>query len=95
MIYARYLVRYEDKPGHATARVLTLRGTPEGTIEVCERIEWTKTNGVAKPVSFANLDISGLQSRFDETMKSVILEWIPDRQKRARVTTTLIGIHVD
>jgi hypothetical protein len=38
VIYARYLVRYEDKPGHASARVLTLRGIPEGNIEVCERI---------------------------------------------------------
>lgn len=95
VIYARYLVRYEDKPGHATARVLTLRGTPEGTIEVCERIEWTKTNGVAKPNPIAHSDISKLQPRFDETMKSIILEWIPDRQKRARVTTALIGIHVE
>jgi hypothetical protein len=95
VIYARYLVRYEDKPGHATARVLTLRGGTEGSIEVCERIEWTKTNDVAKPASFVNLDITRLQSHFDEMMKSVILEWIPDRQKRARVTTALIGIHVE
>jgi len=93
VIYARYLVRYEDKPGHATSRVLTLRGVPEGNIEECERIEWTKTEGV-KQLSLAGLDVSRLQSRFDEAMKRVILEWIPDRQKRARVTTTLIGIHV-
>ena len=72
VIYARYLVRYEDKPGHATARVLTLRGVPEGNIEVCDRIEWTKTKGVAKPLSLAGLDINRLQARFDEAMKSVI-----------------------
>lgn len=95
VIYARYLVRYEDKPGHAAVRVLTLRGTPDGNIEVCERIEWTKANGVTKPTPLAHIDISRLQSRFDETMKSVILEWIPDRQKRARVTTALIGVHVE
>lgn len=95
VIYARYLVRYEDKPGHATARVLTLRGNSEGNIEVCDRIEWTKTEGVASPPSLAGLDVSRLQSRFDDAMKGVILEWIPDRQKRARVTTALIGVHVE
>jgi len=94
VIYARYLVRYEDKPGHAIARVLTLRGTLEGNIEVCERIEWIKSDGVTKPLSLANLDLGRLHSRFDETMKNVILEWIPDRQKRAGVTTALVGIHV-
>ncbi len=95
VFYARYLVRYEDKPGHANARVLTLRGAPEGNIEVCERIEWTKTEDIAKPPSLTSLDVNRLQARFDEAMKSVILEWIPDRQKRARVTTALVGIHVE
>jgi hypothetical protein len=75
--------------------VLTLRGIPEGNIEVCERIEWTKSEGVTSPPSLAGLDVTRLQARFDETMKSVILEWIPDRQKRARVTTALVGIHVE
>lgn len=72
VIYARYLVRHEDKPGHASARVLMLRGVPEGNIEVCERIEWTKTSGFAKSISFLNLDVNGLQSRFYETMRYVI-----------------------
>lgn len=92
IICVRYLVSYEDEHGQASARVLTLQGMPEGNIKVIERMTWTKP-GVTCASGIQNFDIDKLRSRFDEFKKNVILEWIPDRQKRARVTTTLIGIN--
>jgi ERCC4-related helicase len=93
-VWARYLVHCADERGHPAHRILTLCGNPEGDMEVAERMEWARNN--QEPVLTINqhLDIKELQARFEEFKKSVILEWIPDRQRRARVTTTLIGIHM-
>lgn len=93
-ICVRYLVRYDDEHGQSAARVLTLKGTPEGVINVAERMEWP-TRGSDQPAGIYHWDIEKLKAQFEEFKKNVILEWIPDRQKRARVTTTLIGVHVE
>jgi len=70
-------------------------GVTDGNIEVAERMEWTKTAGDTTRTPIVQIDFERLRSRFEDIMKNVILEWIPDRQKRARVTTTLVGIHVE
>ncbi|MCL5421038.1 MAG: DEAD/DEAH box helicase [Nitrospirae bacterium] len=94
-ICVRYLVRFDDEHGQSAARVLTLKGTPEGELKVAESIEWTKNGRDIRHNGLHREDIEKLKQRFEEFKKNVILEWIPDRQKRARVTTTLIGIHVE
>jgi ERCC4-related helicase len=95
VIFVRYLVRYDDAHGQASERVLTLKGTPEGEIKVAERMEWPKRRLDTLTAGTNHWEIEGLKLRFEEFKKNVILEWIPDRQKRARVTTTLIGLHVE
>lgn len=74
-------------------RVLTICGTPDGDINVKERMEWIAQPDVAR-AAVPSIERETLKARFEEFKKNVILEWIPDRQKRARVTTTLVGIHV-
>ena len=91
-ICARYLVQYDGEHGQIASRVLTLCGTPEGDIKVIDHVGWVLGQDVPGAEA-QHFDIGKLKSRFEEFRKSVILEWIPDRQKRARVTTTPIGIH--
>jgi ERCC4-related helicase len=90
----RYLVQCEDDRGQPISRVLTLCGTADEDIKVVERMEWAKNgrradNSIAQPI-----DVEKLRACFDEFKKTVVLEWIPNRQRRARVTSTLIGIHI-
>jgi len=93
-VWARYLVQCEDERGQPIPRILTLCASPEGDIKVAERMEWAGNGREPAVPANQQLDIKGLQTRIEEFKKSVILEWIPDRQRRARVTTTLIGIHM-
>ncbi len=93
-ICARYLVQYDDEQSRTTSRVLTLCGTPGGDVNVVERIEWAADWQGARRSDAPQFGVEKIESRFEEFKKNVILEWIPDRQKRARVTTTLVGIHL-
>jgi Superfamily II DNA/RNA helicases, SNF2 family len=92
-ICARYLVQYDDERGRTSSRVLTLCGATEDDVKVVERMQWAPGQDV-RDTDAQRFDIEKLKSRFEEFKKNVILEWIPDRQKRARVTTTLVGIHL-
>lgn len=95
LVCVRYLIRYDDDHGQTSSRVLTLFGSQAGDIKVAERMEWPKNSRATEFAGIPPMDIEKLTSRFEEFRKNTILEWIPDRQKRARVTTTLIGIHVE
>ena len=94
-IIARYLVRYENDDHRPTTRVITLRGGPDGSVEPVEQIEWLG-NGAGRSApqrSAAQPDVGTLASRFEEVKNSMILDWIPDRHRRARVTSQLVGLH--
>lgn len=93
VICARYLVQYDSEHGQTASRILTLCGTPEGDVKAIERMEWTHVQDV-QGAEILPVDLEKLKARFEEMKKSAILEWIPDRQKRARVTTALVGVHV-
>ena len=94
-IVARYLVRYEDDDHRPTARVITLEGRPDGRVESVEWIEWLG-NGAVRSASkrpAQRPDIAMLADRFEEVKNSIILDWIPDRHRRARVTSQIVGLH--
>ena len=94
-IVARYLVRYENDDHRSTTRIITLRSGPDGGVEPVERIEWLG-HGAGRSVSqrsAAPPDVGTLASRFEEVKNSMILDWIPDRHRRARVTSQLVGLH--
>ena len=93
-ICVRYLVQCDDDRGLPTNRILMLCGTPDGGINAVARMEWNRSGREAGQIA-PQLDIEKTRSYFEEFKKNVILEWIPDRQRRARVTTTLIGIHIE
>ena len=41
----------------------------------------------------ASPDAGALAGRFEAVKNSMILDWIPDRYRRARVTSQLVGLH--
>jgi len=94
-IVARYLIQYENGDNRLTSRIVTLRSTADGRVEPVERIEWlgSVAGEEADGKTSARLAIDALAKRFDEMKNSVILDWIPDRHRRARVTSQLVGLH--
>ncbi len=94
-IVARYLVRYENDDHRLTTRIITLRSGPDGGVEPVERIEWLGHGAgrSASQRSAAPPDMGALAGRFEEVKNSMILDWIPDRHRRARVTSQLVGLH--
>lgn len=94
-IVARYLVRYENDDNRLTTRIITLRGRRDGRVEPVEQVEWLG-NGSGRRVSQRSAgqpDVGALAGRFEEVKNSMILDWIPDRHSRARVTSELVGLH--
>ena len=94
-IVARYLVRYENDDNRPTTRVITLRGGRDGRVEPVEQVEWLG-NGSGRSASQRSAgqpDVGTLAGRFEEVKNSMILDWIPDRHRRARVTSELVGLH--
>lgn len=92
-VCARYLVQYDDDQGQLANRVLTLCGSLETDVRAMERFEWSGASLESNVASASKLDIKALETRFKEAKENTILEWFPDRQRRARVRITPIGVH--
>jgi len=91
-IYARYLVRYEDEAGEARTRVLTFRRTPDARIESISSVAWLGVE-VEVPQPKTALPSETLKEAFAQALEEYVVDWQPDRSKRARVRVELIGIH--
>jgi superfamily II DNA or RNA helicase len=94
-IVARYLIQYDTDDNQVTNRIITLRGTSDGKVEPVERFGWfdSASSPETRQKAARQPNIATLTKRFDEMKNSVILEWIPDRHRRARVTSQLVGLH--
>ncbi len=95
VLCVRYLVKTDDEHGQSSKRMLSLEKPASGNIRVAEGLDWTKSEILTGISQFHTANIEELRLQFEDFKKNVILQWIPDRQKRARVTSTLIGIHVE
>ena len=94
-VVARYLVQYENDDDRPTTRVITLQSDRDGRVAPVERIEW-HGNGAGRSASKPSAtqpDIGTVAKRFEEVKNSMVLDWIPDRRRRARVTSQLVGVH--
>lgn len=91
-VFARYLVQYEDEGGKAQTRVMTFKWVPERAPELISSIDWL---GIELAETDSNLKLPGidLNEIFTDALGQYLVEWQPDRTKRARVQTTLIGVH--
>lgn len=91
-ILARYLVHYEDEGGKAQTRVMTFQRSGNGLPEPVASIDWLARDET--PGERGRLAHVEIKQAFDDALGQHLIEWQPDRTKRARVRTTLIGLHV-
>ena len=100
-ITARYLIRYDDDDRRSTVRLMALQGSTDGSIVPVEQFEWPLSTAARQPPetppksSEGNLDtaMDGVARHFEAAKNGVILDWLPDRRRRARVTSELVGLH--
>lgn len=91
-VYARYLVRYEDEAGEARTRVLTFRWRPDARIEPISSVAWLATEAdTPQPEKALRSEV--LKEAFEQALEEYVVDWQPDRSKRARVRIELIGVH--
>ncbi len=92
-VYARYLVRYEDEAGEARTRILTFRWAPDKRIESISSVAWLATEVELRQQESAPPS-DALKTAFAQALEDYVVDWQPDRSKRARVRIELIGAHV-
>ncbi|MBI3069022.1 MAG: hypothetical protein HYY79_09175, partial [Betaproteobacteria bacterium] len=95
-IFARYLVQYEDESAKAQTRVMTFRGTADRLPEPVASINWLE-NGTRETESSGSAATQWyveIKQVFGDALGQHLIEWQPDRTKRARVKTTLVGLHL-
>ena len=96
-VFARYLVHYEDEVGKAKSRVMTFRQASNQPPESVVSIDWLGSEEKAVTSSRpADAPISTpiKKAVLDDALRQHLVDWQPDRTKRARVQTTLVGLHV-
>lgn len=94
-ISARYLVHYEDEAGKARSRVMTFVKASGQLPEFVSSIDWLGSGADHRIQSApANMSGAAMKQTFDEVLGQYLVDWQPDRTKRARVQTTLVGLHL-
>ena len=91
-VHARFLVHYEDEAGKTRSKVLTFRKTADQVPELVSSIEWLASGEDVEQIS-PPISSPSLKQYFDEGLAQHLVDWQPDRTKRARVRTELVGIH--
>ena len=92
-IYARFLVHYVDDAGKARSKVLTFRKTTEQPPKLVSSVEWLRSEEeVEQPDE--PMDEPQLKQEFSDALGQHLVDWQPDRSRRARVRTELVGLHV-
>ena len=94
-VYARYLVQYEDETREARSRVLTFRADASRRIESVSSIAWLDDRAAEVQPKAAEVALpdESIKEAFAQALEAYIIEWQPDRTKRARAKIDLIGIH--
>jgi hypothetical protein len=95
-IFARYLIQYEDEAAKAQTRVMTFRGTVEHFPKSVASVNWleNETRETASSQSSTTHWDSEIKKVFSDALGQHLIDWQPDRTKRARVQSTLIGLHL-
>jgi len=96
-VFARYLVHYEDEAGKSRTRVMTFRQASGHLPESVVSIDWLGTEdgttGSAGP-GVATDSEAMIKDAFNDALVQHLVDWQPDRTKRARVQTALVGVHI-
>lgn len=90
---ARYLVQCDGDDGRKVSRVITLRAEADGHVKLVDHVP-NEDPVQRKKLSMAAIDVVNLKERIEEKKNEVIMGWLPDRNRRARVVSTLVGVHL-
>ena len=91
-IYAHYLVQYRTAPNQLQGRVFNyVYDSQTKEVRILNRFE--VGNGMETCGAKEGPDISNARERIESALQNGILEWLPDRQSRAGLQITLIGLH--
>ena len=93
-IYAHYLVQRRDEKGYLKGRLFNLcYDVQEGRVYSRHRFDPPrKENGDANPT---NIDFNGVKERIEAALRQEIITWLPERQARAGLQITLVGLHTE
>lgn len=91
----RVLFNYEGETGEARSRVLTFRSDSTGRIEPVSSIAWLDAMSAEAQSKVAEIPLpdENIKEAFAQALEAYIIDWQPDRTKRARAKIDLIGVH--
>ncbi|MBM4322262.1 MAG: helicase [Deltaproteobacteria bacterium] len=91
-IYAHYLVQYKDSNGHLKGRTFNfLYNTETRDVKSLRRFEPLRVNGEKR--NRGHVDFSNAREGIEAALQNAIIEWLPDRQSRAGLQISLLGLH--
>ena len=91
-IYAHYLVQYKDSNGHLKGRTFNfLYSTETREVKSLKRFEPLKVACEKKDRD--HIDLSKDREGIEAALQNAIIEWLPDRQSRAGLQISLVGLH--
>jgi hypothetical protein len=93
-VYARYLVQYRISTGQLQGRLFNFVYDPL-TNEVKTLNRFEASNGMGTGGAKEGPDIADARERIETALQNAIIEWLPDRQSRAGLQISLIGLHLN
>jgi hypothetical protein len=91
-VYARYLVQYRIATGQLQGRLFNFVYDPLAK-EVRTLTRFEIGNGTGTGGAEEGPDISKARERIETALQNAIIEWLPDRQSRAGLQISLIGLY--
>jgi SNF2 family DNA or RNA helicase len=91
-IYAHYLVQYKDSNGHLKERTFNLLYSAE-TREVKSLKRFEPLKVACEKDERDHIDFSKAREGIEAALQNAIIEWLPDRQSRAGLQISLVGLH--
>ncbi len=89
-VHAHYLVKYKNQKGHIQGRVLNFSyDANNGEVTMPPRFQDIK----GKAMSKISADTEEARDRIESALQQALIEWLPDRQSRASLQVSLIGLH--
>jgi tRNA U34 5-carboxymethylaminomethyl modifying GTPase MnmE/TrmE len=91
-VYAHYLVQHRSVTGQLQGRVFNfVYDSLANEVRTLPRFE--VENGMGTDDDKDAQDISNARERIETALQNAIIEWLPDRQSRAGLQVSLIGLH--
>ena len=91
-IHAHYLVQYRSATGQLQGRLFNfVYDSLTNKVSTLGRFE--AGNGMETEIAKESSDISSARQSIESALQNAIMEWLPDRQSRAGLQITLIGLH--